>query len=66
MVDALDEYKVHEMQELKTKSNRADALKLLQQVARQVQPVLRKRKWTVPRLKEFFPGNPNLLVCCSK
>jgi WLM domain len=62
MNDPLDGYKVHDIQELKKQNKRDEALKLLQTVARQVQPILRKRKWTVPKLREFFPGNPNLLV----
>ncbi len=37
-------------------------LKLLQQVARQVQPILRSRQWKVPLLSEFYPRNPSLLV----
>jgi DNA-dependent metalloprotease WSS1 len=38
------------------------AKRLLEDVARQVQPLLRKRMWSVPLLSEFFPRNPNLLV----
>lgn len=62
MHDALEQYKVHSIQELKKQDRRDEANKLLHDVARQVQPILRKRQWTVPRLREFFPTNPNLLV----
>lgn len=35
---------------------------MLEAVARQVQPILRRRKFTVPLLKEFYPRNRGLLV----
>lgn len=38
------------------------ARKLLEQVTRQVQPVMRKHSWRVPLVTEFFPQNPALLV----
>lgn len=38
-----------------------DALRLLERIAVQVQPVMRARRWHVPSLQEFFPPNPNLL-----
>lgn len=38
------------------------AREVLETVARQVQPILRRRKFTVPLLKEFYPRNPGLLV----
>ena len=63
MTDALESFKVHDIQELKRQNRRPEALRMLQDVARQVQPVLRKRMWTVPKLREFFPKNPSLLVC---
>lgn len=63
MNDPKANFKVHQVQELKKRDSRDEALKMLEQVARQVQPILRKREWTVPIVKEFFPGNPNLLVC---
>jgi hypothetical protein len=62
MYDSFEAFKVHEIRELKKRNNRDEAFKILNQIARQVQPILRKRRWTVPLLKEFFPGNPNLLV----
>jgi DNA-dependent metalloprotease WSS1 len=62
MNDPLEPFKVHEIQALKKRSNKDEAATILHQIARQVQPILRKRRWTVRVLKEFFPGNPNLLV----
>lgn len=41
---------------------RAQARELLEAVARQVQPIMRRRQLTVPSLVEFFPDNSNLLV----
>ena len=38
------------------------ARELLEAVASQVQPILRRRKWTVPLLSEFYPQRSNLLV----
>ena len=38
------------------------ARELLDAVALQVQPILRRRKWTVPQLSEFYPRQSNLLV----
>eukprot|EP00249_Psilotum_nudum_P019437 c27252_g1_i3 orf=230-1300(+) len=38
-----------------------EARKLLESVAKQVQPIMRKRKWRVMLLSEFCPGNPSLL-----
>ncbi|KAK9861861.1 hypothetical protein WJX84_005300 [Apatococcus fuscideae] len=57
---AEDVYKVLDTQIL-NKPNSQEALKLLQQVARQVQPILRARQWRVPLLSEFSPKNPGLL-----
>ncbi len=39
------------------------AKELLKQIADQVQPIMRKRQFTCPLLVEFFPKNPQLLVC---
>ncbi|OZJ03788.1 hypothetical protein BZG36_03008 [Bifiguratus adelaidae] len=46
---------------LKTKQRRDDALKLLQRMAANVKPIMKRRGWKVERLEEFFPKNPNLL-----
>ena len=40
----------------------SQARELLETVASQVQPILRRRKWTVPMLSEFYPQQRNLLV----
>lgn len=34
---------------------------LLRRVTNQVQPIMRKRKWSVPIVNEFFPDQKNLL-----
>lgn len=49
--------------EIKTlgKSRDAEAKKLLESVAKQVQPIMIKRKWRVKLLSEFCPSNPSLL-----
>ncbi|KAJ7530322.1 hypothetical protein O6H91_15G089300 [Diphasiastrum complanatum] len=39
----------------------AEVRKLLEAVAKQVQPLMRKRKWKVRLLTEFCPSNPSLL-----
>ena len=38
---------------------------MLDEVAKQVQPIMRRRSFTVPLLSEFFPGNARLLVRCG-
>lgn len=43
------------------RSRDAEARSLLEKIAKQVQPVMRKRKWRVMLLSEFCPGNPALL-----
>lgn len=64
--DTLSDFKVHKIQELKRQERREEARELLETVSKQVQPILRKRQWTVPVLKEFLPKNPNLLVRLEK
>lgn len=39
----------------------AEARSLLLNIAKQVQPIMRKRKWRVMLLSEFYPRNPSLL-----
>lgn len=39
----------------------AEARSLLLSIAKQVQPIMRKRKWRVMLLSEFYPRNPALL-----
>ncbi|KIY97197.1 DNA damage response protein WSS1 [Monoraphidium neglectum] len=59
--DPLADYKVHEIKVLSGKEDVPRARQLLESVARQVQPIMRRRQWRVPLLSEFFPRNPNLL-----
>jgi hypothetical protein len=55
-----DEYKVLEIKTL-GKDRDAEARQMLERVAKQVQPIMRKRQWTVRKLSEFIPRSPNLL-----
>lgn len=55
-----DPFKVQNISVLK-KPNAKEALELLESIANQVQPILRRRKWKVPQLSEFFPRSNNLL-----
>jgi hypothetical protein len=59
-VAQIDEYKVLEIKTL-GKARDAEARQLLERVAKQVQPIMRKRQWTVCKLSEFVPRSPNLL-----
>lgn len=52
--------KVWEIKPLK-KVGEDEARKILERVAKQVQPIMRKRKWRVKLLSEFCPNNPALL-----
>jgi hypothetical protein len=56
----LSEPKVHSFASLGL-SNDKEAMEMLVSIAKQVQPIMRKRQWIVPRLSEFIPSNPNLL-----
>lgn len=51
------------IQEIRTLGLKNDqfAKELLTKAARQVQPIMKKRDWTVPLLSEFVPSSPNLL-----
>ncbi|XP_065862573.1 DNA-dependent metalloprotease WSS1 [Euphorbia lathyris] len=53
--------KVWEVKALKRKPEEEKAKKMLDQIAKQVQPIMRKRKWRVKVLSEFCPKNPALL-----
>lgn len=55
-----DLHKVWEIKTLK-KPLQEDALKILDKIAKQVQPIMRRRKWRVKLLSEFCPTNPALL-----
>ncbi len=50
-----------EIKALKRRPNAAEAEELLRRVAAQVEPIMRKRKWRVTELQEFFPKNAGLL-----
>lgn len=61
-VHQLDRYKVQEIRTLPGKPDEAAARALLERIAKQVQPIMRRRQFTVPVLLEFYPASPNLLV----
>jgi len=52
---------VHDIVTMGKHPNDAEAKQMLTKIAKQVQPIMRKRSWRVPRLSEFFPANANLL-----
>ncbi|KAK3427854.1 hypothetical protein EUGRSUZ_F03997 [Eucalyptus grandis] len=60
IMDLNDLNKVWEIKPLK-KIGEEDAREVLEKVAKQVQPIMRKRKWKVEILSEFCPPNPSLL-----
>ncbi|CAH8362588.1 unnamed protein product [Eruca vesicaria subsp. sativa] len=53
--------KVWEIKALKKKPREDEAMKILEKVANQVQPIMTRRKWRVKLLSEFWPTNPRLL-----
>ncbi|KAG9456006.1 hypothetical protein H6P81_000514 [Aristolochia fimbriata] len=59
-MDLGDLNKVWEVKPLK-KVGEDEARKLLEKIAKQVQPIMRKHKWRVKLLSEFCPANPSLL-----
>ncbi|XP_058067899.1 DNA-dependent metalloprotease WSS1-like isoform X2 [Magnolia sinica] len=59
-MDLNDLNKVWEIKALK-KPGEDEALKILQRIAKQVQPIMKKHRWTVKILSEFCPANPSLL-----
>ncbi|KAJ9568559.1 hypothetical protein OSB04_004525 [Centaurea solstitialis] len=59
-MDLNDLNKVWEVKPLK-KPREDEAREILEKVAKQVQPIMRKRKWKVKILSEFCPPNPALL-----
>lgn len=59
-MDLNDLNKVWEVKPLK-KVREDEAREILERVAKQVQPIMRKRKWKVRLLSEFCPPNPSLL-----
>ncbi|XP_019055930.1 PREDICTED: DNA-dependent metalloprotease WSS1-like isoform X2 [Nelumbo nucifera] len=59
-MDVNDLNKVWEIKPLK-KVGEDEAKKILENVAKQVQPIMRKHRWKVKLLSEFCPTNPSLL-----
>ncbi|XP_045819480.1 uncharacterized protein LOC123912928 [Trifolium pratense] len=58
-----DLHKVWEIKALKRKPGTEQAHKMLEKIAKQVQPIMHKHKWRVKVLSEFYPNNPALLGC---
>ncbi|CAN6479031.1 unnamed protein product [Victoria cruziana] len=58
--DIGDLHKVWEVKPLK-KAGEDEARRILQRIAKQVQPIMRKHKWRVKILSEFCPSNARLL-----
>lgn len=46
--------KVWEIKALKRKPGEEEAMKMLEKIAKQVQPIMRKHKWRVKLLSEFW------------
>ncbi|KAA8540187.1 hypothetical protein F0562_024250 [Nyssa sinensis] len=59
-MDLNDLNKVWEIKPLK-KVREDEAREILENVAKQVQPIMRKHKWKVKILSEFCPANPSIL-----
>lgn len=53
--------KVWEIKALKNKDKQDEARNILDRIAKQVQPIMRKHNWRVKLLSEFCPKNPALL-----
>ncbi|KAL3352513.1 hypothetical protein AABB24_020487 [Solanum stoloniferum] len=53
--------KVWEIKALKRKPKNEEANKILEKIAKQVQPIMRKHNWRVKVLSEFCPKRPALL-----
>ncbi|KAK2386980.1 zinc ion binding protein [Trifolium repens] len=49
-----DQYKVWEIRALKSRPEAEQAHKMLEKIAKQVQPIMRKHKWRVKVLSEFY------------
>ncbi|CAH9099647.1 unnamed protein product [Cuscuta epithymum] len=56
-----DTNKVWEIKSLKRKPKEEEARKILERIAKQVHPIMRKHSWRVKLLSEFCPKNPSLL-----
>ncbi|KAL8147691.1 hypothetical protein AgCh_005134 [Apium graveolens] len=53
--------KVWEIKALKNKDKQDEAQNILNRIAKQVEPIMRKHNWRVKLLSEFCPKNPALL-----
>ncbi|XP_022937195.1 DNA-dependent metalloprotease WSS1-like isoform X3 [Cucurbita moschata] len=60
-MDVSDINKVWEIKALKKKAGEKEAKEMLERIAKQVQPIMRRHKWRVKVLSEFCPKNPALL-----
>ncbi|KAH6764425.1 zinc ion binding protein [Perilla frutescens var. hirtella] len=56
-----DLHKIWEIKTLKRKPKEEDARNILDKIAKQVQPIMRKHNWRVKVLSEFWPKNRSLL-----
>lgn len=54
------EYRIKDFKVLSRKDE-TESLKLLKELAAEIQPIMMKYKWTVGLLSEFMPSNSNLL-----
>ncbi|KAJ6166556.1 hypothetical protein N7470_002003 [Penicillium chermesinum] len=52
---------IREYRHDKSRPRQAEALKILQQIASMVKPIMRQRNWKIRALCEFYPRNANLL-----
>ncbi|KAJ3102592.1 hypothetical protein HDU96_009581 [Phlyctochytrium bullatum] len=59
-MSSLSQYHVLEFKTCK-KVKDDEAMALLRRVASMVKPLMKKRSWTLPILREFYPSNPALL-----
>ncbi|XP_022139768.1 DNA-dependent metalloprotease WSS1 isoform X2 [Momordica charantia] len=60
-MDVGDLNKVWEIKALKKKAGEKEAREILERIAKQVQPIMRRHKWRVKVLSEFCPKNRALL-----
>lgn len=58
---AMDAHRVMQVRALVRRPLREQAEAMLERIAKQVQPIMRRRRWRCLKLTEMFPKNPNLL-----
>lgn len=56
-----DAHRVQEVRALVRRPLREQAEAMLERIAKQVQPIMRRRRWRCLKLTEMFPKNPSLL-----